>query len=101
MSLKKKDRFKKASDGELQELTKSKVPKNTFVNTRWAITNLTDWFTDYNLRNPENLCPEEVYCLHVPPKYSANGCAFMQLKPGTKAESLIHQLPCTHCCLEF
>ena len=45
----KKNRFKKA-----------KIPKNTDINTRWAMKNFTDWLSDYNLRNPESVCPEEV-----------------------------------------
>ena len=26
----------------------------------WAMKNFTDWLSDYNLRNPESVCPEEV-----------------------------------------
>ena len=48
----KKNRFKKASRSELQQ--------NTDINTRWAMKNFTDWLSDYNLRNPESVCPEEV-----------------------------------------
>ena len=39
---------------------KAKIPKNTDINTRWAMKNFTDWLSDYNLRNPESVCPEEV-----------------------------------------
>ena len=56
----KKNRFKKASRSELQQMMKAKIPKNTDINTRWAMKNFTDWLRDYNLRNPESVCPEEV-----------------------------------------
>ena len=54
------NRFKKASNSELQELSKPKMPKNTSTSTRWAMKNLTDWFNHYNAANQENQCPEEV-----------------------------------------
>ena len=36
------------------------VPKSTSMMTRWAFKNLHDWFKNYNVRNPENHCPEDV-----------------------------------------
>ena len=41
-------------------MMKAKIPKNTDINTCWAMKNFTDWLSDYNLRNPESVCPEEV-----------------------------------------
>ena len=41
-------------------MMKAKIPKNTDINTRWAMKNFTDWLSDYNLQNPESVCPEEV-----------------------------------------
>ena len=55
-----KNRFKKASRSELQQMMKAKIPKNTDINTCWAMKNFTDWLSDYNLRNPKSVCPEEV-----------------------------------------
>ena len=49
--------FRKASDSDLQQIMKAKIPK---INTRWDMKNFTDLLSDYNLRNPESICPEEV-----------------------------------------
>ena len=67
MSLK-KNRFKKASDSELQQMMKAKIPKNTDISTPWAIKNFTDWLSDYNLRNCESVFPEEVILPLCPAK---------------------------------
>ena len=60
LSLSLKNRFKKAMNSELEELSKVKMTKNTSQNTRWSMKNLVDWFSEYNTRNPENKCPDEV-----------------------------------------
>ena len=36
------------------------VPKNTEVNTQWALRNYDEWRKDYNSRHPENPCPEDL-----------------------------------------
>ena len=59
LSLKMK-RFNEVSNTELQHLSKRTVPQNTSLNTRWAMKNFTDWFHTYNLRNPDNVCPEDL-----------------------------------------
>ena len=59
LSLKKK-RFNEVCNTELQHLSKRTVPQNTSLNTRWAMKNFTDWFHTYNLRNPDNACPEDL-----------------------------------------
>ena len=67
LSLKRKHRFQAASDNDLAKLSKPQVAKNTDVSKRWAIKNFTDWYQDYNARNPEELCPKEV----ISPKFSS------------------------------
>ena len=52
LSLSLKNRFKKVSDSELNELSKVKIPKNTTLSTRWAMKNFIDWFCEYNVKNP-------------------------------------------------
>ena len=36
------------------------IPKNTEVNTQWAVRDFQEWRVDYNSRQPEQLCPEAV-----------------------------------------
>ena len=67
LSLKGKHRFQAASDNDLAKLSKPQVPQNTDVSTRWAMKNFTDWYQDYNARNPKEPCSEEV----ISPKCSA------------------------------
>ena len=67
LSLKGKHRFQAASDNDLAKLSKLQVPKNTDVSTRCAMKKFTDWYQDYNARNPEEPCPKEV----ISPKCSA------------------------------
>ena len=58
--LKGRDHFQEASDNDLAKLSKPQLHKNTDVSTRWAMKNFTDWYQDYNIRNPEEPCPKEV-----------------------------------------
>ena len=60
LSLSLKSRFKNDTCVELEDLSKVKMPKNTSLNTRWAMKNFTNWFSGYNTRNPDNPCPDEV-----------------------------------------
>ena len=41
-------------------MAKPVIAKNTSISTRWAVKNLTDWHTDYNKRNPNACCPDDV-----------------------------------------
>ena len=41
-------------------LSRGHVPKNTEVNTQWAVRNFNEWQTDYNLRHPDQPCPEDI-----------------------------------------
>ena len=36
------------------------VSKNTSISTRWAMKNLQNWFEDYNKRNLEHPCPDDI-----------------------------------------
>ena len=61
LSLSLKNRFKSSTEEERAELEKPRVPKNTEVNTKWAMKNFTDWVFDYNTRHPpEEQCPKIV-----------------------------------------
>ena len=60
LSLKGKSRFQQTTEDDLAKLSKPQVPKNTYVCTRWAMKNFTEWYEDYNTRNPVDPCPEEV-----------------------------------------
>ena len=42
------------------------VPKNTSVNTKWAVKNFTDWKDSYNARHPDELCPEDILLCDSP-----------------------------------
>ena len=57
LSLSLKNRFK--HDSELNKLSKAKM-SNTTLSTCWAMKNFIDWFHEYNVRNPDSKCPEEV-----------------------------------------
>ena len=41
-------------------MSKPQVPKNTEKSSRWAMTNLREWYDDYNDRNSSAKCPEEL-----------------------------------------
>ena len=36
------------------------VPKNTSVNTKWAIQNFNDWKDSYNVCHPDEPCPDDI-----------------------------------------
>ena len=63
-----KNRFKAATNDELEDLSKVKMTKNTIQSTRWAMKNFQDWFFGYNDRNPDNQCPDEILL----PSYSVD-----------------------------
>ena len=44
----------------LEEYQAPFCPKNTQVNTRWAVKSFDDWAVAYNPRHPENPCPDNV-----------------------------------------
>ena len=56
----KDSRFTSVSEEELTVMAKKQMSKNTEKSSKWAITNLLEWYTDYNERNKDNTCPEEV-----------------------------------------
>ena len=60
-------------------MMKAKIPKNTDINTCWAMKNFTDWLSDYNLRNPEEVilpsCPAETLNKWFQPPNKATGTA--------------------------
>ena len=43
------------------------MAKNTEVSSKWAMKNLTEWFLDYNERNPDLPCPESILT-SLPPR---------------------------------
>ena len=46
------------------------IPENTKVNTRWAVKNFEDWAASYNLRHPEEKCPDDVLLCDNPAELS-------------------------------
>ena len=61
LSLKKKEvastsRFADVTEETLDSLASYSMPKNSAVNCKWAMCNLTDWHKDYNERHPESPC---------------------------------------------
>ena len=60
LSLKNCDRFKAIMDEKLDTISKPQVPKKMEKSSRWAMTNLREWYDDYNDRNLSAKCPEEL-----------------------------------------
>ena len=60
LSLSLKNRFKAATNDELEDVSKVKMTKNTIQSRRWAMKNFQDWFSGYNDGNPEDRCPDEI-----------------------------------------
>ena len=58
LSLKKRSRFVATTEDNLLAMTKPQLPNNTVSSSKWAMSNLQEWFKDYNSRNADNLCPE-------------------------------------------
>ena len=40
-------------------MAKHKVPKNTKKTSKWAMTNINNWFDDYNNWHLDSKCPDE------------------------------------------
>ena len=45
---------------ESQNMAKPVIANNTSISTRWGVKNLTDWHADYNKRNSNACCPDDV-----------------------------------------
>ena len=62
LSLNKKNtsRFGSTSKETLKAMATVTLPKNSAHSSKWATKNLRDWLVDYNYRNPENECPEDL-----------------------------------------
>ena len=46
------------------------VPKNTAVNTKWAVKNFIDWNSSCNDRHPEDPCPDDLLLSDNPTELS-------------------------------
>ena len=57
-SLSLKKRFKLASSDELTEIKKCNPPKNTQVNTKWAMDNFEQWMQWHNSQDGSEACPD-------------------------------------------
>ena len=44
----------------LESYQKGFVPKNTQVNTQWALRNFTEWMRDYNSHHPDDPCCDDI-----------------------------------------
>ena len=63
LSLKKKNnsaRFGKTSEETLKSFATLTMPKNSARSSKWATTNLKEWYVDYNSRNPDTECPVDI-----------------------------------------
>ena len=60
LSKKQKRGFDETSLEEIAALEKPHMAKNTEVSSKWAMKDLTEWFLDYNKRNPDLPCPESI-----------------------------------------
>ena len=62
LSLKKKtsSRFGRSSADELEAKATKTMAKNSALSSKWALTNFNQWFEDYNERNQNCKCPEEL-----------------------------------------
>ena len=73
-----KSRFKSVADDKLEKMKKLFVPKNTEQSSKWALTNLQEWYEDYNGRNSDSKCPGEVVTAFCSPDVLAKWmCVFM------------------------
>lgn len=57
------NRWSFINESEAQSLSKKCVPKNTAVNTKWALTNFLAWKSSRNMRfegKPDELVPEDI-----------------------------------------
>ena len=63
LSKKQKRRFE-----EIAALEKPHMVKNTEVSSKWAMKDLTEWFLDYNKRNPDLPFPESILTSLPPSK---------------------------------
>ena len=52
------DRFKYVGDQEAKQLAVGFTPKNTEVNTKWAVTNFQEWCEWRNSKYPDDPVPE-------------------------------------------
>ena len=68
LSKKQKRSFDETSLEEIAALEKPHMAKNTEVSSKWAMKNLTEWFLDYNKRNPDLPCPESILTSSPPSK---------------------------------
>ena len=44
----------------LESYQRGFVPKNTEVNTKWAVRNFNEWMSEYNSRHSDKPCPEDI-----------------------------------------
>ena len=94
---KKEDRFASITRDELEQMSKYKMPKNSELNSKWAMKNLADWVESYNTRNPDKPCPLEIlseFCS----KSILNEwlCVYINETRNQKGESYVqgHFTPC-------
>ena len=60
LSLLNRCRFSESSSEVISSLQKVTVTKNTKISSRWAVKYLNDWFKNYQERNPNCPCPQNI-----------------------------------------
>ena len=66
LSLKKHSRFADVSEEAVESFACVSLPKNSALNGKWAMRNLSEWLADHNKRHPESSCPPEILSSSCP-----------------------------------
>ena len=57
LSLKKHSRLANVSEEMVESFACTSLPKNSALNGKWVMRNLSEWLADHNKRHPESPCP--------------------------------------------
>ena len=66
LSLKKCSRFADISEETVESFACASIPKNSALNNKWAMRNLSEWLADHNERHLESPCPPEIVSSSCP-----------------------------------
>ena len=66
LSLKKHSRFADVSEETVESFVCASVPKNSALNSKWAMRNMNKWLADHNKRHSESPCPPEIVSSSCP-----------------------------------
>ena len=66
LSLKKRSRCADVSEEPVESFACASIPKNSALNSKWAMHNLSEWLAHHNKRHPESPCPPETVSSSFP-----------------------------------